>query len=100
VHLLRAKGLLEKTDPRLIELYAMNYELACKAYDRIEVDGPTVESDRGNLSEHPCVQTLNAATIRLKAIMNDLGLTPASVKATGAAGGGISRWVHLLGEGG
>ena len=42
----------------------MNYDLARLAYERISAEGPTVESDRGNTSEHPAIQTLNSATIR------------------------------------
>ena len=44
----------------------------------------SVEIDRGNLAEHPAVKTLNAATIRYKAIVVELGLTPASRKAAAA----------------
>jgi P27 family predicted phage terminase small subunit len=77
-------GKLAGTDPRVIELAAMNYDLGRSAYDQIQADGCTVESDRGNLAEHPAVKTLNAATIRYKAIMVELGLTPASRKAAAA----------------
>jgi P27 family predicted phage terminase small subunit len=83
VGVLERRGLLNATDPRLVELYAMNYDIARLAYEKITTEGATVESDRGNTSEHPSVQTLNAATIRLKAIAVELGLTPASVKAAG-----------------
>ena len=74
-------GKLAATDPRVIELAAMNYDLARSAYDQIQADGCSVESDRGNLAEHPAVKTLNAATIRYKGLMVELGLTPASRKA-------------------
>jgi P27 family predicted phage terminase small subunit len=98
--MLQARASLSKTDPRLIELYAMNYGLARKAYETIEADGTTVESDRGNVSEHPSIQTLNAATIRLKAIMNDLGLTPSSAKVAGgsraSAPSGYDYWESKL----
>jgi P27 family predicted phage terminase small subunit len=77
-------GKLASTDPRVIELFAVNYDLIRSAYDQIQADGCAVESDRGNLAEHPAVKTLNAATIRLKAIAVELGLTPASKKAAAA----------------
>lgn len=80
VDLVRQHGNLSKTDPRLIEIYAINYELLRRAYAEVEAQGPTVESDRGNVSEHPSIQTINSCTIRLKAIINDLGLTPSSCR--------------------
>jgi P27 family predicted phage terminase small subunit len=95
---------LVSTDPRLIELYAMNYDLARSSYDQIQADGCTVESDRGNVVEHPSVKTLNAATIRLKAIAVEIGATPASRK-TAAAGQAVDDplavWrARLTGKGG
>ena len=101
VGVLQLRGILGATDPRLIELYAMNYDLARSAYDQIQADGCTVESDRGNLAEHPAVKTMNAATIRLKAIAVEMGLTPASAKASRAqpAAGGLDYWRAKLGGG-
>lgn len=81
---LDSRGRLALTDPRLIELYAMNYDLAGSAYDQILADGCTVESDRGNVAEHPAIKTLNAATIRIKALACEMGLGPASAKAASA----------------
>jgi len=98
VDLLERRGVLAATDPRLVELYSMNYDLARLAYDKIVAEGATVESDRGNTSEHPSIQTLNAATIRLKAIINDLGLCPASAKAAGAISSDpYAQWRAYLG---
>jgi len=77
---LRQRGNLGANQSRLIELAAMAYDMARRAYATIEADGPTVESDRGNTSEHPSLQTLNSAMLRYKAIVNELGLTPASAK--------------------
>ena len=93
-------GVLERTDPRLIELYAVNYELVRKAYEQLSKDGPTIITDKGNTLEHPCIRTINGATIRLKAIINDLGLCPASSKLTNPSGGEANKtedkWAGLL----
>lgn len=78
-------GSLHKTDRRLIEAYAINYDLIRQAYDTVSKQGTTVESDRGNISEHPSIGTINAATIRLKSIINDFGFTP-------------SAWRHAVGS--
>jgi P27 family predicted phage terminase small subunit len=97
--LLAARGVLDKTDVRQVELFAMNYDLARHAYELIRTEGPTVTSDRGNVSEHPAVTTLNSATIRLKAIANDLGLTPASSRHANPSHGSKQEddpWAGLL----
>src|ERR1017187_1475963 len=56
---LDGRGQLAATDPRLIEAFAINYDLIRLGYDQILADGCTVESDRGNLAEHPAVKTVN-----------------------------------------
>ena len=81
VGILDLRGRLPATDPRLLELFGMNYDICRLAYDKVMAEGATVESDRGNASEHPAIQTLNAATIRLKAILVELGLTPSTARA-------------------
>lgn len=99
VSLLSARGVLDRTDPRVVELYAMNYDLARLAYRDIRNEGATVTSDRGNVSEHPAVTTLNSATIRLKAIANDLGLTPASSRHANPSNGSKKKddpWEGIL----
>ena len=79
----------------------MNYDLARSAYDQIQADGCTVETDRGNAAEHPAVKTLNAATIRLKAIAVELGLTPASAKTApvGEPNDALAAWRGPAGSG-
>ncbi len=98
VGVLREAGVLDRTTPRLVELYAINYALLRQAYVVIERDGPTVESDRGNVAEHPAIKTLNAATIRIRGLLNDFGLSPASAKLTAPTekSGDKNPWEGIL----
>src|SRR4051794_17504064 len=65
---LRAAGRLEATDPRLIELYAVNYDLVRAAKEQLDDDGLTFSNERG-IQAHPMVGVLNAATIRLRGLI-------------------------------
>ncbi|MFO0957490.1 MAG: phage terminase small subunit P27 family [Isosphaeraceae bacterium] len=75
-------GTLDKTDPRMVELYAINYDLVHRAHRQIDADGLTVETAEGRPILHPLMGVINAATIRLRGLMNDMGLTPASHNLT------------------
>ena len=89
---LQQAGKLDATDPRLIELYAVNYDLVRQAKEELDRDGLTFSTDKG-VYPHPMVGVLNAATIRLRGLIADLE----GVKATDAkAPGGESRWGGLL----
>lgn len=88
VGILKTAGDITRTDPRLVELYAVNYDVLVTAQAVIKEQGMTVVSDRNNISPHPLLMTINQATIRLKGIIADLGLSPA---AKAASGGGTSK---------
>jgi P27 family predicted phage terminase small subunit len=83
---LRAFGVLERTDPTLIELYAVNYQLLCQAREAVGVDGLTSTTRFGSLSAHPLLNVIAQTTVRLKGILNDLGLTPAAAKLAAPEG--------------
>lgn len=88
--LLKAAGTLERTDPRLVELYAISYTLIRQAQADVDRDGLTLQVRRGvslSYHPHPMLAVINSATLRLKAIINDLGLAPSSSKHGGTAAG-------------
>lgn len=82
VGILKAVGTLERTDPRMVELYAINYDLIRRATEQIDCEGLTTETAEGRAIAHPLLSAINTATIRLRGLMNDMGLTPSSSKLT------------------
>ena len=94
---LKAAGTLEKTDPKVLESWAVNVDLLTRAYADIDRDGLTVATPGGGLASHPSVKVLNSASMRIKAIAAELGLTPASSKyGGGGAQDGANPWEGLL----
>src|SRR4051812_18376842 len=75
---LKAAGTLDRTDSTLIEVYAINYALLRKAGDELGRDKLTVTTKRGAVFAHPMIAVMNSTTIRLRGIIGDLGLSPAS----------------------
>lgn len=82
VTLLRDSGRLPATDPRMIDNYAICWDVIQTAYEQIQKDGMTVKSDRGNVSKHPLLEVLNAAQVRMNTIMRCLKLTPDSDRSS------------------
>src|SRR4051794_7414369 len=80
VALLDAAGNLGRTDPTLVEAYAVKRAMLRAAHEAIGKDGTTTTNGAGALVLHPAVAIVNSATMRLKAIINDLGLCPATSK--------------------
>lgn len=78
VGLLRKAGTLEKTDPRLVELYAVNADLVRRGYQEVDRDGMTFATKGGAFKPHPSLAVINQASIRLKGIIGEMGLSPAS----------------------
>lgn len=101
VGILDDMGRLGVSDPRLVELYAVNYDLAQTAYETLLADGLTITSDRGNVSKHPLLEAVNAATVRVKAISTALGITPtpaelSRLESPSAPPGEEDGWGSLL----
>jgi|GEM_PF-7023252 len=66
-------GTLDSTDTRLIELYAINYDLILRAREEIlRGDSLVFITDKGGMQQHPLLTYVNAATIRLKGIIETL----------------------------
>lgn len=75
---LEGDGLLESVDSAALQMLARNYSTFIKAQKQLKKDGLTITSDRGNISEHPCVKIAkDAQTLALK-IMTEFGLTAKS----------------------
>jgi P27 family predicted phage terminase small subunit len=79
VGLLRAAGNLARTDPAVVEVYAINVALLREAQAAVTADGIVLQR-AGTPVAHPAAAVLNAASMRIKAIAAELGLTPASSK--------------------
>lgn len=69
------EGLIEKCDIAALQMLAMNYNTFMMAQKQLSVDGLTVVSDRGNISEHPCVKIAKDAQTQAVKIMQEFGLT-------------------------
>ena len=72
---LQNKGILEDTDSAALTMLARNYSVFIKASKQLEVDGLTVESDRGNLQAHPLIKVVNDAQNKAMKVMLEFGLT-------------------------
>jgi P27 family predicted phage terminase small subunit len=101
VDLLRQRGTIAKTDVTLVVRRAELCEIALKAYNESRSE-PFTTSDRDNLSPHPGLKVHHSASLAIKAIDVELGLTPASSSTPAArqaaASGGYSHWQQYLGS--
>jgi P27 family predicted phage terminase small subunit len=96
---LKAAGTLDRTDSTLIEMYAVNYALLRKAEGELGGDKLTVKTKRGAVFAHPMIAVMNSTTIRLRGIIADLGLSPASSRYGGDGdntGEDEDEWGDLL----
>lgn len=73
--MLESNGVIEDVDTAALTMLARNYSIFIKASKRIEKDGLTVESDRGNISPHPAIKIANDAQTKAVKIMTEFGLT-------------------------
>lgn len=89
---LRAAKKLEQVDPVLIEAYGLNVALLRAARRQIEDDGLMQFNGAGALAPHPATQVINAATMRIKSVLDGLGtLTPEASSTHG------SKWGSFFG---
>jgi len=97
VTLLDRVGNLERTDPMLVEAYAINVSLLRAAQQSIKSDGVVIPSPQGPKA-NPACSAINAASMRIKAIAYDLGLTPATSKYGASTSGSAasSKWDGVL----
>jgi P27 family predicted phage terminase small subunit len=101
VGLLAERGNLDRTDPTIVEAYAINVSLLRAAQYELDRNGMTYTTTNGMVASCPAVAIVNTASMRLRAIINDLGLSPSSSKhaagKSSAATGRDSKWDGLLG---
>ncbi|QDV34030.1 phage terminase small subunit P27 family [Tautonia plasticadhaerens] len=97
--LLSEAGNLERTDPTIVEAYAINVSMLRTCHEAVARDGPITLNAANCPVPHPAAAMINAATMRLKSICYDLGLVPATSKyaATPTDATGPDRWGDLLG---
>lgn len=72
-------GTLPQTDPKLIEMYAINYSLLKRATEDLQEQPLNMVAENGRSFINPLVGAIHNTTQKLMAIIGDLGLSPVSV---------------------
>lgn len=67
--------ILEEVDSAALTMLARNYSMFIKASKQLEKDGLTVESDRGNIAQHPLIKVAKDAQTQAMKVMLEFGLT-------------------------
>ena len=75
IKMLDEKNMLDNFDTAAIMMLAHNLSMFIKASDILEREGLFVESDRGNISEHPAVRIAKDAQTQALKLMQEFGLT-------------------------
>jgi P27 family predicted phage terminase small subunit len=94
---LRRIGTLDTIDPSLVIATARTIVMLEQAHAELAGSSLTIESGNGTAMPHPAVGTVNRLTTRLRALMSDLGLTPATAKYGVPKSSDDSGWEGLLG---
>lgn len=94
---LEAAGTIGRVDRRMIDLFALTWEVAEKAAASVAQHGVTLELPNGALQANPALNVLNAANMRLRAMLNDMGLTPASSKLAAPEAKSEDQWDEYFG---
>lgn len=103
VGLLAAAGNLDRTDPVLVESYAINVAMLREAQQDVAFRGVTVEfgeEEKKRVKANPACAVINSASMRLKAIAEALQLTPSTSKLAsdrGTTDQQGAKWAGLLG---
>lgn len=72
---LEDKGILEDIDAAALTMLARNYSMFISASKRLEIEGLTVTSDRGNIAPHPLIKIAKDAQTQAMKVMLEFGLT-------------------------
>lgn len=97
VDLLARAGNLPRTDPNLVEAYAINVAMLRAAQKEVSGRGIVLLGPQGGMQANPACAVVNAASMRIKAIVTDLGLCPSTSKfAPSAATPASNKWDGLL----
>ena len=101
VRLLTEAGTLEITDPVLVETYAVNVQALRDAHRAIAGKGLVVKGRFDRDEVHPATNVINTASMRIKGIVEALGLCPATSRFSAAKTHGKpesdDKWDGLLG---
>lgn len=91
---LSESGNLAKTDPKLIEAYAINYGLLIAAYKELHATPLMYPREGIAPAPNPCLAIVNNATAKVVQVIGQLGLSPASAKkiADGLPSGDAAGW--------
>lgn len=69
------RNVLEDVDSAALTMLARNYSMFIKASKQLEKDGLVIESDRGNITPHPCIKIAKDAQTQAMKVMLEFGLT-------------------------
>lgn len=72
---LKDNDVLQNVDNAALTMLARNYSMFIKASKQLEIDGLTVESDRGNIAPHPLIKIAKDAQTQAMKVMAEFGLT-------------------------
>jgi phage terminase small subunit len=72
---LAAKGTLNSTVPKLLEVYSLNSYLMDVARADLYSNGPVIYLDNGRAQANPANATINAASMRINSSLVNMGLT-------------------------
>ena len=73
--MLEDNSLMKNVDNAALTMLARNYSMFIKASKKLEKDGLTVVSDRGNIAPHPAIKIAKDAQIQAMKVMEKFGLT-------------------------
>lgn len=97
VEAMRNLGTLRRSDVRLIEATARTVVLLDRAHKELGKGKLTETAANGTPMPHPMLAVINSQTMRLRGLLRDLGLTPASSKlGTVGTTSGDDRWDGVL----
>jgi P27 family predicted phage terminase small subunit len=97
VEILRQKGNLDRTDPRIVLATVRTQGTIDEAYRELEREGLTSVNTQGTTVAHPLLAAINALLMRLRGLLNDMGLTPKSAGLTGSTvDAAESKWGSLI----
>jgi P27 family predicted phage terminase small subunit len=80
VEQVRARGTLDRIDVQLLVATARTVVLLEKAHAELGAGALTKKSGDGTPMPHPMLNVINVQTMRLRGLLNDLGLTPKTSK--------------------
>lgn len=70
--------LVKNLDQTLLVSMAINYQLLKESYEDVQKNGQTQINDQGLIKKNPAIDTIDKATKNIKALANELGMSPTS----------------------